>query len=56
MLRHCAEMRDQLLHNPKSTYDFRPDHDRAREVLVELTNALHSSAGQPDALSVILDR
>jgi hypothetical protein len=56
LLRHCSEVRDQLLHNPKGTYDFRPDHDRAREVVVELTNALHSSVGAPDALSIILDR
>jgi hypothetical protein len=56
ILRHCSEMRDQLLHNPKGTADFRPDHERAREVVLELTNALHSSVGAPDALSVILDR
>ena len=56
VLRHCSEMRDQLLHPNKGAYDFRPDHDRAREVVVELTNALHSSVGQPDALSVFIDR
>jgi hypothetical protein len=57
VLRHCSELRDQLLHGPKGTYDFRPDHDKAREVVVELTNALHSSSGgTPDAMSVFLDR
>jgi hypothetical protein len=56
ILRHCSEMRDQLLHGNKITYDFRPDHERAREVVTELTNALHSTMGAPDALSLILDR
>jgi hypothetical protein len=57
ILRHCSELRDQLMHNPKGNYDFRPDHDRAREVLVELTNALHATTGgKPDPMSVILDR
>ena len=56
VLRHCSELRDQLLHGANGAYDFRPDHDRAREVVVELTNALHSSVGTPDALSIIIDR
>jgi hypothetical protein len=56
-MRHCSEMRDQLLHGGKNiSYDFRPDYDHAREVLVELTNALHGTVGKPDALSIILDR
>jgi hypothetical protein len=69
VVRHCSEMSDQLLNGdgmkagdsgrarpPRAAYDFRPDHDRAQEVVVELTNAIHATVGKPDALSIILDR
>jgi hypothetical protein len=53
---YCSEMRDQLL-SGKGSHDFRDEHERVREVVVELTNALHATTGgKPDPMSVILDR
>lgn len=56
VLRYCSQMRDQLLQGEAAAHDLRPEHDHAREVVVELTNALHATSGAPDPLSVILDR